>query len=77
MNQKCPSDICAMLGEISSRLPLFHSSNKALKSGITLESKKNAHLQSHQGATFIRLNELGRVSIFTSKKVWKFLKKIS
>ena len=44
------------------------------------ESKKDAHL-SNQGATFIRLNELERVSnnrlisIFTSKRVWKFLKK--
>ena len=41
----------------------------------------NAHLQSHKEPTFIILNELGRVpltrwmSIFTSQKVWKFLKK--
>ena len=31
-------------------------------SGMGSESKKNAHLQSNQGATFIRLDELGRVS---------------
>ena len=31
-------------------------------SGLGLESKKNAHLYSQQGVTFIRLNELGRVS---------------
>ena len=30
--------------------------------GMSYESKKNAHLQRHQGVSFTRLNELGRVS---------------
>ena len=30
--------------------------------GMSYESKKNAHLQQHLGASFIRLNELSRVS---------------
>ena len=29
---------------------------------MTYESKKNAHLQRHLGASFIKLNELGKVS---------------
>ena len=44
--------------------------------GISLENKKIAHLYLHLEASHIRLNELGSVSIFTSKKVWKFLIKI-
>jgi hypothetical protein len=30
--------------------------------GMSYENKKNAHLKRHLGASFIRLNELGRVS---------------
>ena len=30
--------------------------------GISYENKKDAHLQHHLGASFIRLNELGKVS---------------
>ena len=40
---------------------------------MSSESKKNAPLLRHLGAFFIRLNKL--VSIFTSKKGWKCLRK--
>ena len=62
----------------------YHSNLLKLKNFLTLigmsyESKKNAHLLRHLGASFIRPNELGRVkltllmSMFTSKIFWKFL----
>ena len=41
---------------------LIYSEKALTLSGMTCESKKNAHLQSPLGAIFIKLNELGRVS---------------
>ena len=44
-------------------LVYFHVSRAPLTLiGMTYESVKNAHLHSNLGASFIRLNELGRVS---------------
>ena len=53
-----PPDFC---GE-SAIKQMKYVANHITLSGMTCESKKNAHLQSPLGATFIKLNELGRVS---------------
>ena len=37
--------------------------------GMSYESKKNAHLLRHLEASFVRLNELGRVSQFSHPKI--------
>ena len=41
--------------------------------GMSYENKKNAHLQHHLGASFMRLNELGRVSNYLNFHLQKCL----